>query len=100
MLPAGIDFPRRQRNGRIPSLSPIVLRFGPPRTFPELRAAYQAVTQDDRLTTRERQRLHLFLSATVTHSLMLELSRLCGKEYPFPAPTPSSQVQRYLENFS
>ena len=99
VLPAGIDFPRRQRNGRIPSLSPIVLRFGPPRTFPELRAAYQAVTRDDRLTDRERLKLQLFMSATVTHSLMLELSRLCGKEYPFPPPTPSFQVQRFLENF-
>ena len=100
VLPAGIDFPRRKKNARIPNVSPIILKFGQPRTFPELSAAYQAVTQDDRLTTRERQRLHLFLSATVTHSLMLELARLCGKEYHFPPPPLPSQVQRYLENFS
>lgn len=100
VLPAGIDFPQRKQNGRIPSISLIMLKFGQPRTFPDLRAAYQAVTQDDRLTTLERRKLHLFLSATVTHRLMLELSRLCGKEYPFPPPPLSSQVQRYLENFS
>ncbi|MEJ2070806.1 MAG: 1-acyl-sn-glycerol-3-phosphate acyltransferase, partial [Syntrophobacterales bacterium] len=100
VLPAGINFTHSKRNGRIPRVSPLRLKFGQPRTFPELRAAYQAVTQDDRLTTRERQRLHLFLSATVTHSLMLELSRLCGKEYLFPPPPQSPQVQRYLENFS
>jgi 1-acyl-sn-glycerol-3-phosphate acyltransferase len=100
VLPVGIDFPQRKQNGRIPSFSPIILKFGQPRTFPEVSAAYQAVTLDDRLTTLERQKLHLFLSATVTHSLMLSLARLCGKKYPFPPPPLSSQVQRYLENFS
>lgn len=100
VLPVGIDFPQSKKNGRIPGFGPLIFKFGQPLTFPEDTAAYVAVTQETRLSTSERQKLHLFLSAKVTHSLMLELSRLCGKEYPFPPPEMSSRVRPYWENFS
>jgi hypothetical protein len=41
VLPAGLDFTRRSRNGRIPWFSPVILRFGAPLTFPEEAQAFR-----------------------------------------------------------
>jgi 1-acyl-sn-glycerol-3-phosphate acyltransferase len=97
VLPMGIDFPQRIRKGRIPWFSPIILRIGLPLSFPEECAASQAINRDTRLSPLERQRLQVFLSARLTHRIMLELARLSGKEYPFSAPRISSQAKSYLE---
>lgn len=98
VLPLGIDVPHRSRNGRIPGFSPITLRFGQPLTFPEDCFAYQAVTQENHLTPPERTRLQLLLSAKVTHSIMQELARVSGKEYPFSPPQIPLQAQQYFAN--
>ena len=97
VLPAGLDFPQRVRKGRIPSISPIILRFGSPLTFPDECAAFKAVTRDTRFSPLERRKLQVFLSGRVTHRIMLELARLSGKEYPFAAPHNSSLAQSLFE---
>ena len=98
VLPMGIDFPQRIRKGRIPWFSPIILRIGLPLSFPEECAASQAINRDTSLSPLERQRLQVFLSARLTHRIMLELARLSGKEYPFSAPIISSLALSYFEN--
>ncbi len=97
VLPVGIDFPHRIRNGRIPWFSPVILRFGSPLTFPDEAAAYRTVSRELRFSPLERQKLQVLLCANVTHRLMLELARLSGKEYPFAPPQSSSLEHSYLE---
>ncbi len=99
VLPVGLDFPRRRQNGRIPLFSPMILRFGRPLTFTGEGAAHLAIVREPRLSPLERRKLHVLLSAGVTHAIMLELARLSGKDYPFPPPTFSPQAQSYFENF-
>jgi 1-acyl-sn-glycerol-3-phosphate acyltransferase len=96
VLPLGIPF--SQRNGHIPFFSPLILKIGSPLTFPEECAAYQGVTQEASLSPLERKKLQLFLSARVTHTIMLALARLSGKEYPFSPPQSSSLVRQYFGN--
>lgn len=100
VLPVGLDFPHRRPNGRIPVFSPIILRCGRPLTFAEDSAAHRAIARDPRLAPLERRKLQFLLSAGVTHTVMLELARLSGKDYPFPPPTISPQAQSYFDNFS
>jgi 1-acyl-sn-glycerol-3-phosphate acyltransferase len=101
VLPMGIAFSESTNNGHVPFFSvfsPITLKFGSPLTFPEEGAAYRSVSQEERLSSLERKKLQLFLSARVTHTIMLELVRLSGKEYPFSPPKSSSLVQQYFGN--
>ncbi len=96
VLPVGIDFPQKLRNGRIPQFGPINLRIGRPLVFPEECAAYHAVTEETRWSPLERRKLQVTLSARVTHQVMLELARLSGKEYPFSPPQISPLAQSHL----
>jgi len=98
ILPVGIDFPQRINRDRIPRFSPIILRFGSPLTFPDEGEAYRNISREVRFTSRERQRLQVFLSAQVTHRIMLELARLSGKAYPFAPPRSSALAQVYWQN--
>ena len=98
VLPMGIAFSRSNNNGYIPFFNPLILKFGSPLTFPEEGAAYQAVTREAPLSPLERKKLQLFLSAHVTHTIMLELARLSGKEYPFSPPQSSSLTRQYFGN--
>ncbi len=100
VLPMGIDFPQRLSEGRIPWLSPVIMRIGRSMSFPEEVAAYQAVTRETRLSTLERQKLRVTFSAGVTHRIMVELARLSGKEYPFAPPKLSPLAQSYLAKTS
>jgi len=97
VLPAGLDFPHRSRNGRIPWFSAVILRFGAPLTFPAEAQAYRRVGREPRLSPLERQKVQVALSARVTHRIMLELARLSGKEYPFAAPGISPLARSYLQ---
>jgi 1-acyl-sn-glycerol-3-phosphate acyltransferase len=98
VLPLGIAFSRSNNNNYIPFFNPLILKFGSPLTFPEEGAAYRRLTQEARLSPLERKKLQLFLSARVTHTIMLELARLSGKEYPFSPPQSSSLTQQYFGN--
>jgi 1-acyl-sn-glycerol-3-phosphate acyltransferase len=97
VLPMGVAFSRRT-NGHIPLFNPLILKFGEPLTFPEEGAAYRRVTQEAPLSPLERKKLQMFLSARVTHTIMVELARLSGKVYPFSPPPSSSLIQQYFGN--
>jgi len=98
VLPMGIAFSRSNHNAYVPFFSPLILKIGSPLTFPEECAHYRRVTQEAPLSPLERKKLQMFLSAGVTHTIMLELARLSGKEYPFTPPQSSSLTQQYFGN--
>ncbi len=98
VLPVGIAFSRSNNNDYIPFFSPLILKFGSPLTFPEECAAYRRVNQEAKLSPLERKKLQLFLSARVTHTIMLALARLSGKVYPFSPPPSSSLTRQYFGN--
>jgi len=86
VLPVGIDFPGRLRCGRIPSFGRIILRFGQPLYFTAEIAAWRQAQQDDALSSVGRDKVRLYLTRRITHSVMQELARLSGKHYPYRQP--------------
>lgn len=98
VLPVGIASSQRPDHYHLPFFNPLILKFGSPLTFLEECTAYQAVTREAPLSPLERKKLQLLLSAGVTHTIMLALARLSGKEYPFSPPQSSSLAQQYFGN--
>ncbi len=92
VLPVGIDFPLRRQTGRLPVFGSLILGIGRPLSFAEECAAYRLVGLDSGLSPRERRRLQAFLSARITHGVMVELARVSGKDYPFPPPSLPSKI--------
>ena len=86
VVPVGVDFPARHRLGRVPALGRLILRIGTPLTFPAESAAYAQWRRDAGLPPKTRKRLERFVTARITHTIMVELSRLAGKTYPFAGP--------------
>jgi 1-acyl-sn-glycerol-3-phosphate acyltransferase len=87
VLPVGIDFPGRARRGRIPTFGRIILRFGQPLNFLDEITAWQRLQEDHRLAPAQRQKGRLLLCRQITHTIMRELARLCGKQYPYRQPS-------------
>jgi 1-acyl-sn-glycerol-3-phosphate acyltransferase len=96
VLPIGLDFPCREQRQKLPALSSLMLRVGHPLTFPKEIAAMTEIKKDNGLTPHLRKRIHRFLCASITHTVMLELARLSGKRYPFSPPVIPPQVKPFL----
>lgn len=85
VVPIGIDFPRKQKTGKIPPFGRIVLRIGPALQFPfELQAFRSIDTAGQSTDGKKRQTA---IAASVTHQIMRELANLCGKTYPYSLPS-------------
>lgn len=96
VIPIGIDFPAREKKGRIPRFGSIILRIGKKIDFPEEINAYQKINQTNQLEPYYRKRLLNFLSSKITHRIMIELSCLSGKIYPFHHPENPPLISQYL----
>ncbi|WLT31108.1 1-acyl-sn-glycerol-3-phosphate acyltransferase [Geothrix sp. PMB-07] len=79
VVPVGIDFPLRRTKGRIPRVGRLLFRVGLPMAFPAESSAYRS-SQDPRHQAQ--------LADSATHGVMLELARLSGRAYPYPAIHP------------
>ncbi len=90
ILPVGIDFPGRAQRGRIPPFGRIILRFGQPLNFHEEIREWQRLQKDPRLAPAQRQKGRVLLCRQITHTVMRELARLCGKQYPYQQPSGSA----------
>ena len=96
VIPIGIDFPSRTKNGKIPKLGPLILRFGPKMNFSEEIMIYQQINHSPYVHPILKQRISNYLSDKVTYLIMKELARLSGKQYPFLAPIPPVAMKRFL----
>ncbi len=96
VVPVGVDFPARHRLGRIPAFGQLILRIGNPLTFPIERAACNNLLGDDESPAKIKKKLQRFFAARITHTIMVELSRLAGKTYPFAGPAVPPEAQAYL----
>lgn len=96
VVPVGVDFPSRHRLGRVPAFGRVVLRIGKPLTFPDELASYERLLHDQRNPLKIKKKLERFFAARVTHVIMVELSRLAGKSYPFAKPASPSEAYDYL----
>jgi len=93
VLPIGIDFPLRIKRDKIPFLGRIILRIGKPLYFSNERKKYNRPRIGGRTArTGEKsqqaaqardQKQMLALYSEVSHRIMKEISRLCGKVYPY-----------------
>lgn len=86
VLPVGIDFPGRVRDGKIPRFGRIIFRFGEPLHFPGEITAWQEAQHNEELSPQKRKKVWVNLCGQVTHRIMGELARLSGKCYPFRQP--------------
>ncbi len=96
VVPVGVDFPSRHRLGRVPAFGRAVLRVGKPLTFRDELAACAHLLHDNRNPLKTKKKLERFFAARVTHAIMLELSRLAGKTYPFAKPAYPPEAYDYL----
>jgi 1-acyl-sn-glycerol-3-phosphate acyltransferase len=96
VVPVGIDFPLRRTRGRIPKLGSIILRTGTPLKFQAERSLYRTIQAIPNLEPKERQKMINDLAAKITYQIMIEISHLSGKNYPFPEPAPSPLLERFL----
>lgn len=96
VLPVGLDFPKRRKKGKIPVFGRIILNVGKPMNFQEeVRIAEQAEA-DLSLNIDEKARVIKYLESLVTYKIMIEISKLSGKEYPFEKPVSPELVKKYL----
>lgn len=96
ILPVGIDFPYRMKKNRIPRFGRIILRIGHPLNFDhEIKTAY-AMNQNGSIAPHHRKQRISYISAKITHTVMLELSRLSHKKYPFDPPQEPHRIQNYF----
>ncbi len=93
VLPVGIDFPRREKLGKIPRFGQIIFRFGEPLYFPKEIAIWQEVKLDINLAPQWREKVRLNLCSQITHRIMSELAKLSGKRYPFRQPQLLTPLQ-------
>lgn len=87
VVPVGIDFPVRIKQGRIPAVGRTIVRIGKPMRFDGLSADYcrlDAAVAEERA---ERSRM----AAAVTRRIMQQLAGLSGKEYVHPQAQASHQ---------
>lgn len=83
VVPIGIDFPSKQRTGRIPSFGHIVVRVGEPLDFSAERAAFRGPPKDHNLDDeghKKRARRH---ARAIVDRVMRALEPLCNKRYPY-----------------
>jgi 1-acyl-sn-glycerol-3-phosphate acyltransferase len=98
VVPVGVDFPARHRLGRVPAFGRLVLRIGKPLTFPVELAACDHLLQDTGNHLNIKKKLERFFAARVTHAIMMELSHLAGKTYPFARPVPPPEAHAYFNS--
>jgi 1-acyl-sn-glycerol-3-phosphate acyltransferase len=82
----GIDFPLRNRCGKIPMFGSLTFRVGPLLSFhPEI-ASYWSIKHNRTLPESERKKVLHYLTAKVTYDVMITISDLSGKTYDYPPP--------------
>ncbi|WP_292002419.1 lysophospholipid acyltransferase family protein [Chlorobium sp.] len=81
VVPVGIDFPLRQRKGKIPMIGRMILRAGTPLEFPALSDRYRLLD-----ASAGQSRARHALASEVTAMVMRQLSLLCGKSCVEPLP--------------
>lgn len=79
VIPVGIDFPARERLGRVPRVGCLRITVGEPLRFDDVRPdAPGSAIRDD---ARPARALHSMARAIV-HTVLVRLGALCGKEPP------------------
>ncbi|MBN1927978.1 MAG: 1-acyl-sn-glycerol-3-phosphate acyltransferase [Chlorobiaceae bacterium] len=77
VLPVGIDFITSRQRSRVPSVGRVVVRFGRPMSFGEHRELYASLPAEGSRSRKSE------LAKQVAEQVMLSISVLCGKVYPY-----------------
>ncbi len=96
VIPVGIDFPCRIKKNRIPKFGPLIIRFGPEMNFCEERSVYLQINNSRLIHPLIKRKISDYLSEKMTYSIMREVSRLSGKQYPFHTPIPPAAMKRFI----
>lgn len=83
VIPVGIDFPLRQKKGKIPKLGRIIFRVGEPMYFHDEYARYNEIQNSTNQSKDQKQNKTNELYNHITREVMLKIADLSNKEYPF-----------------
>ncbi len=93
VLPIGIDFPSRLKQGKIPKFGKIIIRIGQKLTFAQELNQYAMINKDNGLSEYEKKRMISYLESTIRHRIMEQIAVLSGKMYPFQATKNTTKIQ-------
>lgn len=86
VIPIGIDFPKRTNGGRIPSFGSVIFNSGEKMEFNEEVLLAKNYKQNKIIDKSQSRKLNIYLSKKVSHRIMMKLSELSGKSYPYQMP--------------
>jgi 1-acyl-sn-glycerol-3-phosphate acyltransferase len=87
VVPVGIDFPAKERLGRVPRLGRMRVRIGEPMAFAEERRALRRLLEADPDPGELLKASHA-ASRRVVDEVMARLAPLCAKRYPYARRRP------------
>ncbi|MBN1153632.1 1-acyl-sn-glycerol-3-phosphate acyltransferase [candidate division KSB1 bacterium] len=83
VIPLGIDFPSRIKKGKIPKFGRIIFRAGSALSFHDESQRYFQTLSSKTLSKDQKNIIINTLYSDITDTVMLNISVLCGKHYPF-----------------
>ena len=86
VIPIGIDFPLREDSGKIPSFGSVFFNFGKKIQFNEEVMLARSYQHNRYINKSQERRLNIYLCKKISHRIMLKLSELSGKSYPYQLP--------------
>ncbi len=86
VVPVGIDFPARIHEKKIPAFGKTILRIGQEMSFAHEKSEFLRLNNDTGIDEPERRTQTNYLVLSVTDSIMREIARFSGKQYPYPKP--------------
>lgn len=97
VIPVGIDFPAKQRLGRIPTVGRMVVSIGEALHFTAERQAFRELHENQGGSAEQHARE---LGREVVSGVMRALGPLCSKQYPYhndrPAPRAPERTREVL----
>lgn len=87
VLPIGIDYPLRIKSRRIPRIGRIIFRIGRQMDFTEEFEKAEKIKFSTELSQRHKEMILHYFNKLIVHRVMIELSGLSGKAFPFDPPS-------------
>jgi 1-acyl-sn-glycerol-3-phosphate acyltransferase len=83
VIPIGIAYPsKRKKRNKNPSFGPIIFKIGEPMDFSVYYELVKELSESGQ-DRRDAGRFEISIESAVTRSIMKELSKLSGKDYPY-----------------
>ncbi|MFZ5517744.1 MAG: lysophospholipid acyltransferase family protein [Candidatus Zhuqueibacterota bacterium] len=96
VIPVGIEFQSSRKKGKMPGVGRFILRVGEPRIFAQAIHQVEQIERDDSIDPHAKKKLIHFHASEVTYHIMMDISRLSRKEYPYLAPSLAENFEKHI----